>query len=68
MVLHHLVSFLLSTYLAVADEYDYTVIVPAGKTECYGFTISNEKYQSFEVDFQVMSSLICLMRIRTFDS
>ncbi|VDK67954.1 unnamed protein product [Litomosoides sigmodontis] len=55
MVLHHLVFLLLSTYLAVADEYDYAVIVPAGKTECYGFTIANEKYQSFEVDFQVIA-------------
>lgn len=55
MILRHLLSLLLSRYLVAADEYDYTVIIPAGKTECYGFTIANEKYQSFEVDFQVMS-------------
>ncbi|EFO21088.1 hypothetical protein LOAG_07398 [Loa loa] len=53
MVLRHLLYLLLFS-LVVADEYDYTVIVPAGKTECYGFTIANEKYQSFEVDFQVI--------------
>ncbi|CAG9533446.1 unnamed protein product [Cercopithifilaria johnstoni] len=53
MVLRHFVSLLLSTYLIAADEYEYTVIVPAGKTECYGFTIADEKYQSFEVEFQV---------------
>ncbi|KAM3725091.1 Transmembrane emp24 domain-containing protein [Dirofilaria immitis] len=39
----------------VADEFAYTVIVPARKTECYGFTIANEKYRSFEVDFQVIA-------------
>lgn len=65
MVLFHLLSFLLSTYLIVADEYDYTIIVPAGKTECYGFTIANEKYQSFEVDFQVISSCVFWMEIST---
>ncbi|KAL3983235.1 emp24/gp25L/p24 family/GOLD protein [Acanthocheilonema viteae] len=55
MILHRLLSLLLSTYLIIADEYDYTIIVPAGKTECYGFTITNNKYQSFEIDFQVIA-------------
>ncbi|VDK65313.1 unnamed protein product [Onchocerca ochengi] len=55
MALHHLVFLVLSTYLVVADEFAYTVIVPAGKTECYGFTIVNGKYRSFEVDFQVIA-------------
>ncbi|MCP9265363.1 Transmembrane emp24 domain-containing protein 5 [Dirofilaria immitis] len=55
MVLHHLVFLLSPIYLVVADEFAYTVIVPARKTECYGFTIANEKYRSFEVDFQVIA-------------
>uniref|UniRef100_A0AAF5PJ81 GOLD domain-containing protein n=2 Tax=Wuchereria bancrofti TaxID=6293 RepID=A0AAF5PJ81_WUCBA len=52
MILCHIVSFLLPIYVVVAEKYDYTVIVPAGKMGCYGFTIFDEKYHSFEVDFQ----------------
>uniref|UniRef100_A0A915PWK8 GOLD domain-containing protein n=1 Tax=Setaria digitata TaxID=48799 RepID=A0A915PWK8_9BILA len=54
MVVYHLICLLLPAYLVVADEYAYTVIVRAGKTDCYGFTITDEKYRSFEVDYQVI--------------
>uniref|UniRef100_A0A1I8EI24 GOLD domain-containing protein n=1 Tax=Wuchereria bancrofti TaxID=6293 RepID=A0A1I8EI24_WUCBA len=56
MILCHIVSFLLPIYVVVAEKYDYTVIVPAGKMGCYGFTIFDEKYHSFEVCSHLFSS------------
>lgn len=54
LFIRHLATLLLSTYLVMTNQNNYKVIVPAGKIECYGFAITNGKYQSLEVHFQVM--------------
>lgn len=52
-VVYRLVCLLLLMSLTAADEYSYTVIVPAGKTECYSHAIVDTKYRAFEIDYQV---------------
>ncbi|VDN37668.1 unnamed protein product [Gongylonema pulchrum] len=55
MVARRIAPILLLIWLTEADEYAYTVIVPAGKTECYSHAILDKKYRSFEIDYQVIA-------------
>ncbi|VDN00767.1 unnamed protein product [Thelazia callipaeda] len=55
MISYSLLFIFISAYLITADEFAHSVIIPAGKTDCYGFTISNPKYRTFEVDYQVIT-------------
>ncbi|VDN56264.1 unnamed protein product [Dracunculus medinensis] len=49
-----ILAFLIFSESGNADEVSFTLIVPAGKIECFYHSVTYEHYQSFELDYMVL--------------